>query len=118
MTASTSATAHGALTCGERVEAYEMSDFVKLNGTAIRTTGTYHRLIEQADGPSLAEVELVVIVRGSMANRSLKQLLSQEPISVDVPKGSQAERFVASLESVQVASSGSGESAAFRYDLT
>jgi hypothetical protein len=95
-----------------------MSDFAKLNGTAVRTTGTYHRVIEQEDGPELAELELVVIVRGSMANRSLKQLLSQEPIHVDVPKGSKSEQFEAALENVQVASSGSGESAAFRYDLT
>lgn len=95
-----------------------MSDFTKLNGTAVRTTGTYHRVIEQPGGPPLAEVELVVIIRGSMANRALKQLLSQEPIHVDVPKGSQTEVFVASLENVQVASSGSGESAVFRYDLT
>ena len=95
-----------------------MSDLTKLNGTAVRTTGAYHRVIEQPDGPPLAEVELVVIIRGSMANRALKQLLSQEPIHVDVPKGSRAEVFFASLENVQVASSGSGESAAFRYDLT
>jgi len=94
-----------------------MSDFTKLNGTAVRTTGTYHRVIEQPGGPPLAKVELVVIIRGSMANRSLKQLLSQEPIHVDIPKGSQTESFPASLENVQVASTGSDESAVFRYDL-
>jgi hypothetical protein len=94
-----------------------MSDFTKLNGTAVRTTGTYHRVIEQPGGPQLAEVELVVIIRGSMANRSLKQLLTQEPIHVEIPKGSQTEIFFASLENVQVASSGSGESAVYRYDL-
>jgi hypothetical protein len=95
-----------------------MSDFTKLNGTAVRTTGTYHRVIEQGSGPPLAEVELVVIIRGSMANRALKQLLAQEPVHVEVAKGSQTEVFFASLENVQVASSGSGESAAYRYDLT
>ena len=95
-----------------------MSDFTRLNGTAVRTTGTYHRVIEQPGGPPLAEVELVVISRGSMANRAPKQLLSQEPVHVDVPKGSQTEVFFASLENVQVTSSGTGESAVFRYDLT
>jgi hypothetical protein len=95
-----------------------MSDFTKLNGTAVRTTGTYHRVIKQAGGPPLAEVELVVIIRGSMANRALKQLLAQEPVHVEIAKGSQTEVYFASIQDVQVASSGSGESAAFRYDLT
>lgn len=94
-----------------------MPDFAKLNGTAVRTTGTYRRVVEQ-DGLQLTEVELVVIVRGSMANRSLKQLLAQEPIHVDLPQGSTSEVFEATLESAQVASSGAGESAAYRYDLT
>jgi hypothetical protein len=96
-----------------------MPDFTKLNGTAVRTTGMYRRVIDQADGPPLDELELVIIIRGSMANRSLKQLLSQEPIQVEVPtKGTESDRFVAAIQSVQVASSGTGESAAFRYDLT
>lgn len=94
-----------------------MPDFAKLNGTAVRTTGLYRRVIEQESGPPLAELELVIIVRGSMANRSLKQLLAQEPVQVDLPKGTGSEHFVANIGNVQVASSGSGESAAFRYDL-
>jgi hypothetical protein len=94
-----------------------MPDFAKLNGTAVRTTALYQRVIEQASGPPLAELEFVIIVRGSMANRSLKQLLSQEPVHVDLPKGTGSEQFVAKIESVQVASSGTGESAAYRYDL-
>jgi hypothetical protein len=94
-----------------------MPDFTKLNGTAVRTTGFYQRAIEQESGPPLAELEFVIIVRGSMANRSLKQLLSQEPVHVDLPKGTGSEQFIANIESVQVASSGTGESAAFRYDL-
>lgn len=95
-----------------------MPDFMKLNGTAVRTTGMYRRAIDQPGGPPLAELELVVIIRGSMANRSLKQLLSHEPVQIDLPKGEEWERFVANIQDVQVASSGTGESAAYRYDLT
>lgn len=94
-----------------------MPDFLKLNGAAVRTTGIYRRSIEHPGGAPLEELELVVIVRGSMANRSLKLLLSQEPVIVDVPKGESMERFVASIHDVQVAASGTGESAAYRYDL-
>jgi hypothetical protein len=95
-----------------------MTDFMKLNGTAVRTTGMYRRSIEQPGGPPLAELELVIIVRGSMANRSLKQLLAQEPVLIDLPKGAEMERFIANIQDVQVAASGTGESAAYRYDLT
>src|SRR5215211_5644109 len=95
-----------------------MSELTKLNGTAVRTTGTYHRAVEQASGPSLAEVELVVIIRGSMANRSFRQLLSQVPVRVEVAKGTRTEEYFASLENVQVTSHGSGESAVYRYNLT
>lgn len=95
-----------------------MSDFIKLNGTAVRTTGFYRRSIPQTDGPPLAELELVIIIRGTMANRSLKQLLSVEPIQVDLPKGETVESFPATIEHVAVGSSGSGEAAAYRFDLT
>ncbi len=94
-----------------------MADFIKLNGTPVRTTGMYQRSIPQTDGPSLAEVELVIIVRGSMANRSLKQLLSTEIIRVDMPGGSDSMTFDALIEDVQVGSSGAGEAAAYRFDL-
>jgi hypothetical protein len=95
-----------------------MSDFIRLNGTAVRTTGFYRRTIPHPDGPPLAEIELVIIIRGTMANRSLKQLLSIEPIRVDIPKGETVESFSASIEHVMVGSSGTGEAAAYRFDLT
>lgn len=97
--------------------AFLMSDLIRLNGTAIRTTGMYQRAIAQDHGPALAEVELVIIIRGTMANRSLRQLLSQEPIRVDIPKGEKSESFLAVIEHVAVNSSGTGESAAYRFDL-
>jgi hypothetical protein len=99
-------------------EVLQMADFIKLNGTAVRTTGLYQRSIPQADGPSLDEVELVIIVRGSMANRSLKQLLSTEIIHVDLPVGAKTVSFDSTIENVQVGSSGAGEAAAYRFDLT
>jgi len=95
-----------------------MPDFIKLNGTAVRTTGLYRRTIPHASGVTLAEVELVIIVRGSMANRSLKQLLSKEPIRIDIPSSTETESFVTSIENVMVGASGTGEAAAYRFDLT
>jgi hypothetical protein len=96
---------------------WRMSDFVKINGTAVRTTGFYRRVIPHEGGADLTEIELVVIIRGSMANRAFKQLLSSPTLVVDSPLGSKWEQFGAKIEHVQVASSGEGEAAAFRYDI-
>jgi hypothetical protein len=94
-----------------------MADFIKLNGTPVRTTGLYQRSIAQPGGPPLAEVELVIIIRGSMANRSLRQLLAAEPVRVDLPGPNTTTTFDAAIEDVQVSSSGTGEAAAYRFDL-
>lgn len=95
-----------------------MVDFIKVNGTAVRTTGFYRRLIPREDGAPLVELEIVVIVRGSIPNRSFKQLLAAPSLVIDSPHGQEWERFDATIEQASVASSGSGEAAAFRYDLT
>lgn len=95
-----------------------MAEFLKLNGTPVRTTGLYQRQVPQVDGPDLAELELVIIVRGTMANRSLKQLLSTEHVRVDLTNGNHTENFDSLIESVAVNSSGTGEAAAHRFDLT
>src|SRR3954454_7832668 len=103
---------------GERCQRRSMPDFVKLNGTAVRTTGLYRRKIKQDHGPELDELELVIIIRGSMANKSLKQLLATEPIRVDLPDKSGPISFDASIGNASVQSSGTGEAAAYRFDLT
>jgi hypothetical protein len=94
-----------------------MPDFIKINGTAVRTTGFYRRVITNEGKASQVEVELVVIIRGSMAIRSFKQLLSSPSLVVDSPHGTKWERFAATVENAQVASSGEGEAAAYRFDL-
>jgi len=95
-----------------------MADFIKLNGIAVRTTGMYQRTVRHSDATPLAEIELVIIIRGSMAHRSLKQLLSTERIHVDLTKGQTSESFESTIENVQVSSSGAGEAAAYRFDIT
>lgn len=96
-----------------------MTDIIKINGTAVRTNSAYLRTIdpETPGGYPLAEAELIIIVRGSMANRSMKQLLSTEPIRVDMPDRKVWISFLSTLHTVNVASSGAGESAAYRFDV-
>ncbi|HEY8448416.1 MAG TPA: hypothetical protein VIL01_15050 [Thermomicrobiales bacterium] len=96
-------------------------EFIRLNGTSIRLTGFHQRTVEQVDGPPLQELELVVIVRGSMAHRTLLELLSQGRFQVDLPSDS-AESGWTSLEATLVSSyhqsTGGGEAAVHRHDIT
>src|SRR3954471_5817895 len=94
-----------------------MVDFIKINGTAVRTTGFYHRIITDEGDVPRTEVEIIVIIRGSMAVRSFKQLLSAPVLTVDSPIGKNWERYEAKIEHASVASSGDGEAAAYRFDL-
>jgi len=86
-----------------------------MNGEAVRTSGFYRRMIAQDDGPALEELELVVILRGGMANRSFGQLLRQGTIVLEIPPATTMETTVAGAN---VNSTGVGESAAHRYDVT
>ena len=90
-------------------------DFVKMNGEAVRTSGFYRRMVEQEDGPALEEVELVVILRGGLANRSFVALLRQGTIMLEIPPATTLET---SVVGTNVTSTGVGESAAHRYDIT
>jgi hypothetical protein len=92
-------------------------DFIRINGTPVKTSSAYVRMIEQPDGPSLTELEIVVIVRGTMAHRSLLQLLAREPMRIDIPTGESWNSFMAVVGRATHASSGAGEAAAYRHDI-
>lgn len=96
-----------------------MADFIKINGTAVRTTAVYERAgAAELDGPPTAELEFVVILRGSMAHRSFLQLIAREPIRVDLPKGADWLTYEMTIGNAIHASSGVGEAAVFRHDVT
>lgn len=96
-----------------------MADFIKFNGTAVRTTAVYERAgAAELQGPPTAELEFVVILRGSMAHRSFLQLIAREPIRVDLPKGADWLTYEMTVGNAIHASSGVGEAAVFRHDVT
>lgn len=95
-------------------------EFIRINGTAVRLTGFHQRTVEQVDGPPLRELELVVIVRGTLAHRSLLELIAQNHFVVDLPSGvdgSQWTSFEATLAGAYHQSTGVGEAAAHRHDI-
>lgn len=94
-------------------------DFVKLNGTAVRLSGFHQRIIAQENGPPLQELELVVILRGTMAHRSFLALLGRGQIRIDLPDPSGVwTTYDTEIEASLHTSSGPGEAAAFRHDVT
>lgn len=95
-------------------------EFIRINGTAVRLTGFHQRTVEQVEGPPLRELELVVIVRGTLAHRSLLELIAQNRFVVDLPSGSDGSQwtsFEATLAGAYHQSSGVGEAAAHRHDI-
>lgn len=94
-----------------------MSDFIKINGTAIRTTGQYRRHVTSDEGDRVEELEIVVIIRGSMATRQFKHLLSAELLRIDIPMRDAWDSWEATLHAANAQSSGSDESSVHRFDL-
>jgi len=97
-----------------------MMDFIKINGTAVRLTSFYQRAIPQDDGPPLKEVELVILLRGTMANRSFLALLGRDQVRLEIPDPSASGWTICDTELVSSyqSSSDAGEAAAHRHDVT
>jgi hypothetical protein len=95
-------------------------DFIKMNGAAVRLTGIHQRTIPQDDGPPLQEFELVVILRGTVAQRGFVALLANGVARIDVPEKSGAGWTTYDTEIVNTyhSSSGGGEGAVHRHDIT
>jgi hypothetical protein len=93
-------------------------DFIRMNGTPVRITSIYQRAVPQDDGPPLKEVELVVILRGTMAQRSFVALLARGHVRLDVPDKSEWTTYDTEIISSYHSSSGTGEAAAHRHDIT
>lgn len=91
-----------------------------MNGTPVRISGVFQRTVPRDDGPPLQEVELVVILRGTMAHRSFQALLAKGAVRLDLPDGSGAgwTTFDTEIAAAYHSCGGSGEAAAYRHDVT
>ncbi len=93
-----------------------MTEFVNINGQAIRVTRFYRRTVNtEFGGTPVDEIELVVMLRGRTVQRAFQELLRQPAFQLEIPdEGSLQMR----LESASLQTSGTGEAAAHRYDVT
>lgn len=95
-------------------------EFIKLNGSTIRLTGSYLRLVPQDEGgPPLQEFELVIILRGSIDHRTFLSILGRGQIKVDIPdKGDTGwQSFDTEVVSAYSTSSDAGAASAYRHDV-
>lgn len=95
-----------------------MSEHIRLNGSPVATSGGIRRSIVAVNEHQLARLDFALIVRGKMARRSLVELLSREPVQVDVPTSQGWDSFQATIADVLTQSTGTGESAAHRFDVS
>jgi hypothetical protein len=95
-------------------------EFLKLNGTTIRLTGCYLRLVPQEDGgPPLQEFELIIILRGAMDHRTFLGMLGRGQLKVEIPDKSDSgwQSFDTEVVSAYSNNSGAGEGSAYRHDV-
>jgi hypothetical protein len=94
-----------------------MIDFIKLNGVAVRTSAFHRRTEKEANGLNRDYIAASVIVRGAMQHRSLSQLLTQQPMKLEIPNGAVMTHLEVEVFNATHVSTGVGETAAFRHDI-
>jgi hypothetical protein len=94
-----------------------MIDFVKINGVAVRTSAFHSRIQEEQNGLSREYIAASVIVRGAMQHRSLSELLTQQPMRLEIPNGATMTVLEVEVYDANHVSTGTGETAAFRHDI-
>jgi hypothetical protein len=94
-----------------------MTDFIKMNGVAVRTNSFNRRNEIAGDGIAHEIISASIIVRGSMQHRSLSELLSQSSMRLEIPNGATMDLLeVDVVESTHV-TTGLGEGSAYRHDV-
>jgi hypothetical protein len=92
-----------------------MAEVVIINGTPVRAAGVHRTSVARDDGPPLEEIYLTVILRGTIPHRSFQELLKPGTLLFASPGKPPLE---ATITAASHASSGVGESAAHRHDVT
>jgi len=90
---------------------------VQINGVPIRIHGSYDREVQDESGQPVAEMEVVVIIRGRMPNKQFMQLISREQIRLDYEEGRTAIMMMTRVVNHSAVASGSGEATVYRHDI-
>lgn len=90
---------------------------IQINGVPVSIHGSYERDAQSEDGRAVAEMEVVVIVRGRLPNKQFMQLLNREQIEIEYQDGSTPVRMITHVANHAAVASGSGEATVYRHDI-
>ena len=91
---------------------------VKLHGIPVQATMVYEREEAGPEGGCASLVEFSVIVRGRVPNRQFIELTTHEPLVVEYSLGGRPTLMQGTVANHQQISTGSGEGAVYRHDIT
>jgi hypothetical protein len=90
---------------------------VQINGVPVVIHGSYDREVQTESDQPVAEMEVVVIIRGRMANKQFMQLISREQVRLDYDEGQTPVMMMTRVVKHSAVASGSGESMVYRHDI-
>jgi hypothetical protein len=90
---------------------------IQINGVPVSIHGSYEREVQNDAGQAVAEMEVVIIVRGRLPNKQFMQLLNQEQVRLDFEDGSTQVTMMTRVANHSAVASGSGEYTVYRHDI-
>ncbi len=90
---------------------------IRINGAAVSILGASVSEVVEPEGPPLTVVELGAIIRGATSHRAFLQLISRQPVHLELETVRGRTDIKAMVTRATHASSGIGDTAVYRHDL-
>ena len=91
---------------------------IQINGMPIRIHGNFERVVTDETGAQVAEIEVVVIIRGRMPNKQFMQLISRDHVRLDFEEASGGTTtWFTRIGNHSAVASGAGEGTIYRHDI-
>lgn len=92
-------------------------EHIRINGVPVRIHGDFEREVTDESGARAAELEVAIIIRGRLPNKQFVQMISQEPIRLDLPDSASVTTMFTRIGNHSAVASGSGEGTVYRHDI-
>lgn len=92
-------------------------DHIQINGVPVRIHGHFEREVTDVSGARVAELEVVVMIRGRIPNKQFIQLISQDHVRLDVDDVGTTVTWFTRIGNHTAVGSGSGEGTVYRHDI-
>ena len=91
---------------------------LQINGAPVRIHGSYDREVQDDSGQTVAEMEVVVIIRGRLPNKQFMQQISLNQVRLDYEEGQSSIAMMTHVVNHSAVASGDGEGTVYRHDIT